>query len=81
MVESKDTKRPWGGSGSLGWRVVLQGYLTRKKTYPPGRFGWSVLHFAAFKGFARVCRKLVRLGADINAVNRDGAPPSHSEKD
>ena len=40
-----------------------------------------MLHFAAFKGFARVCRKLVRLGADINAVNRDGAPPFRYEKD
>mmetsp|Transcript_19167 Transcript_19167/g.43140 ORF Transcript_19167/g.43140 Transcript_19167/m.43140 type:complete len:309 (-) Transcript_19167:111-1037(-) len=39
------------------------------------RYGWSVLHYAAFKGFARVCRKLVRLGADINAVNRDGSTP------
>jgi hypothetical protein len=26
-----------------------------------GRYGWSVLHFAAFKGFPRVCRKLVWL--------------------
>ena len=53
----------------------------RQTRCPNPRYGWSVLHYAAFKGFARVCRKLVRLGADINAVNRDGAPPSRYEKD
>jgi serine/threonine-protein phosphatase 6 regulatory ankyrin repeat subunit B len=38
-------------------------------------WGWYPLHHAAFKGLATVCRELVRLGASIDCVNRDGSTP------
>jgi hypothetical protein len=38
-------------------------------------YGWTVLHHSAFHGYARVCRKLVKLGCNMEAVNKDGYTP------
>jgi len=37
--------------------------------------GWTFLHQAAFFGAAPVCRELIRLGANVDALARDGQTP------
>ena len=36
-------------------------------------WGWYPLHHAAFKGLTMVCRELVKVGAHVDARNRDGS--------
>lgn len=39
------------------------------------RFGWTPLHYAASEGYEKICRYLLRNGANLRVENKDGKFP------
>jgi len=66
---------------SFGWaavRSMLKETPDLINVQPSGR--WTALHQAAYSGQADICKELVGLGADIQAVTRSGQTPADVAK-
>ena len=88
ILQDEESKGPPnnGGSGETGDPKIIKEHLRQQRKtllvswlnqHSKGDDGFSALHFAAFHGNIGMIRLLVKHGADVRAINRQGINMLH----